>query len=559
MRLLGLRAIRNLLPGGIPVEPAFTVGDEVTVGQPTFETFSARSCPSRVPPKRGIQRGIMTRKLSTFHRSSTELRRRTFCSGIIVTFILTLLVGCGGGTNAPVPAILNINSSTTPSSPVNLPIEINGSGFQAKPGKVVFTQGNVTAMVTPDNSGWSDTGAVAIVPTGSGTSSFTVPGTVSVTVVTSGGTSNAVALNLVPTLTFDVNNVTWGTTTALPVALTGLRVVVVPGDTPTSAFLVVTGGYDGNSNQNTVYSVALNADGTVSGSWTSIATTSLPVTVAHHSMAVADPTNSLVATNARFIYVLGGQHSSTDAPGGLTSVYQASVDPSTGAVGAWTQVSSNLPEQLVAPAVAVFNGQIYVVGGLRADGTSSPNVYSAAVNSDGTLGTWTKQSSAYPTGVSFATAFGFGGKLYVIGGNVGNLADPNVQISNGTNAVNFAKASRGTVAPWTATASSIKQRREHITWTAFGQVISAEGVYEGQPGSLELERTVVQADSTLQAWNGITSTTNQIGANVYNAAAVVSPLLSPTNTPRFLLFGGQAFSMNSVGALSNKVYYNTAP
>ena len=44
--------------------------------------------------------------------------------------------GCGGSKNSgqsSVPAIQNINSSTTPTSPANLPIEINGSGFQAAP------------------------------------------------------------------------------------------------------------------------------------------------------------------------------------------------------------------------------------------------------------------------------------------------------------------------------------------------------------------------------------------------------------------------------------------
>jgi hypothetical protein len=76
---------------------------------------------------------------------------------------------------------------------------------------------------------------------------------------------------------------------------------------------------------------------------------------------------------------------------------------------------------------------------------------------------------------------------------------------------------------------------------------------------LELERSVINSDSTLAAWVGITNNTNQIGANVYNAAAFVSPLLSSTNTPRLLLLGGQGFTMTPPGALSSTVYYNNAP
>jgi hypothetical protein len=69
---------------------------------------------------------------------------------------------------------------------------------------------------------------------------------------------------------------------------------------------------------------------------------------------------------------------------------------------------------------------------------------------------------------------------------------------------------------------------------------------------------VVNSDSTLASWNGSTSSVNQINAHVYNAAAFVSPLLSSSKTPRFLLLGGQAFTNAPPGTLSNTVYYNNA-
>ncbi len=489
---------------------------------------------------------------------------------VLILTVGTCLSGCGGSSGGgttpppPVPSILNINSSTTPSSPVNLPIEINGSGFQSAPGKVVFTQGSVSANVVPSAGGWSDTGIVAVVPAGNGTTNFTVPGTVSVTVVTSGGTSNAVAVNLIQTLTFNVNNVTWTTTMALPKALTGLRAVPVPGATSTSAFVVVTGGYDGTANTTTVLSNNLNADGTVGSTtnttWTTVVTNPLPETRAHHAMVEADPTNSLVAAGTRFVYVIGGQKASTDAPGGTNTVFMAGVDPNTGVVGTWTPLPSTLPQNLVGPAAAVFNGYIYVVGGLMSNGSASNAAYSAPIKSDGTLGAWTTATSPYPTpAVSFPTAFGFGGKLYVLDGDPNGSINPNSQGTAGVTFVNFASASRGVVGTWTATSPTIKSREKHITWAAFGQVIDAEGVYEGQPGSLELERTTVNSDSTLATWNGITSANQQINANVYNAAAFVSPLQSAAATPRFLLLGGQSFVMSGTGALSNKVYVNNAP
>ena len=481
---------------------------------------------------------------------------------VLMMAIAAFLVGCGGtggvGTVAPVPSISNINSSTIPASPVGLPIEINGSGFQSAPGKVVFTQGSIVATVVPNAAGWSDTGIVVVVPVGDGTNPFTVPGTVTVTVVTSGGTSNGVALNLVQTLTFDVNNVTWTTTTPLPAALTGLRAVVVP-VSDTRAFICVTGGFDGSSNTTTVLSNTLAPSGQLGVNWNLIATNPLPEPRAHHGMVVAHPGNSLVAVGSRFIYVIGGQKSSTDTPGGTTTVFMVSVDVTNGSVGPWSQLPTSLPEPLVGPAVTLFNGSVYVVGGLRPDGTPSQNVYSAQIQSDGKLSTWSKSGNPYPVGISFATVFGFAGKLFVLDGDTLLSLNPNEQGTAGVKDARFAPIRNGVVGTWTATNPTIKARKKHITWTAFGQVINAEGIYEGSPGSLELERTVIQSDGTLAPFNGITATTNQISANVYNAAAVVSPLQSATGTPRFLLLGGRGFATLPPGPLSAAVHVNNAP
>jgi hypothetical protein len=160
--------------------------------------------------------------------------------------------------------------------------------------------------------------------------------------------------------------------------------------------------------------------------------------------------------------------------------------------------------------------------------------------------------------VSFATAFSFAGKLYVLDGDNANSTNPNEEGNPGINDVNLASALNGDVGTWAPTNATVKKRKKHVTWNAFGQVIDAEGVYDGL-GSLELERTVVNADSTLASWNGMTKTPNQINANVYGATALVSPLQSPAATPRFLLLGGESISLLPAGQLSSAVYYNSAP
>src|SRR5260370_19082211 len=97
------------------------------------------------------------------------------------------VVGCGGGGSSTppppppaVPSISNINNSTTPTGPVNLAIGINGSGFQAAPGQVIFTQGSISATVTPAAGGCSNTSIVAVGTHGNGRPHVTPPRTVTV-------------------------------------------------------------------------------------------------------------------------------------------------------------------------------------------------------------------------------------------------------------------------------------------------------------------------------------------------------------------------------------------
>jgi hypothetical protein len=511
-------------------------------------------------------RGKVSLLIAKYKRSDRWAHFKSMAGGLsFLAASAFLLISCGGSNSAnvappPVPAIQNVNSSTDPSSPVGLPIEINGTGFQSSPGQVIFTQASsgITATVTPNAGGWADTGIAVTVPTGNGTNNFTVPGTVTVAVKTSGGTSNTKDLTLIQTLTFDVNNVQWtNTSAALPTALTGLRATAIP-ESNTSAFVVTTGGYDGTGNTSSVFVASLDPTGVITA-WTA-SPSPVPETIADHGMVEANSTNSLVDTGKVYIYVIGGQVNSTDKPGGTTAVYSAPFDPSLGTVGTWTQLSSSLPVSLVGPAVTLLNGYVYVIGGLNSTGAPTADVYSAPVNKDGTLGTWTKAANAYPTPVSFASAFGFAGKLYVLNGDTANSTDPNVQgTASGTQNVNFASAVNGVVGTWTATSTTIKNRKKQIIWMAFGQIIDAEGIYNGLPGSLELERSQVNPDSTLASFNGITASVNQIGANVYNAAAVVSPLQSAAATPRFILIGGQSYVTLGTGAISSTVYVNTAP
>ena len=494
---------------------------------------------------------------------STHANRFRAVSLVPIFILCAFLAGCNGGSKTPppppVPMVQNLNNATTPTNEVGLPVEINGTGFQSAPGRVIFTQGNVSAMVTPNASAWSDTLIRAMVPAGNGSSQFTLPGTISVSVESTGGRSNTIDLNVFPTVDFDVRTITWTTTTPLPSVLSGLGAVTVPSNSTTSAWVVITGGYNGSVNTSNVYSDVIGSDGRLGPSWTATVTHALPVTLAYHGMAEADPGNSPVAVGTRYLYVLGGQQVSTSQPGGVATVYATQFDPDTGTVGTWVQLPTNLPQPLIGPAVALFNGYIYVVGGLTPSQAPSSSIYTAKVQADGTLGPWFTAPNPYPVPIAFATAFGYAGNLYVLGGDSQNSNSPNVSGFGGITDVQLAPARNGVVGPWFSTNPTIKGRAKQVTWLAFGQVIDAEGVYQGNPGDLEMEHTVINADSSVAPWVGITASSNVPGANVFNAAAIFSPILSSTGAPRFLLLGGETFTTLQLGILSDQVYFNQTP
>jgi len=206
--------------------------------------------------------------------------------------------------------------------------------------------------------------------------------------------------------------------------------------------------------------------------------------------------------------------------------------------------------------VTIYNGYIYVAGGLDPQQVPATDVFSAPINSDGTLGSWTKSTNALPLAISFATTFGFGGNLYVLNGDPNGSSDPNQAATVGLQDVRIARANNGVVKTWALSNTTIKKRKKHNTWVAFGQVIDAEGIYDGGTG-LELERSSINADGTLASWNGLTGS-NVPGANVFNAASVVSPLLSSAGNPRFLLLGGETVT-TTPGVPTALVFVNTAP
>lgn len=112
------------------------------------------------------------------------------------------------------------------------------------------------------------------------------------------------------------------------------------------------------------------------------------------------------------VYLLGGANSA----GVVSAVYRANI-ASNGILGSWT-TEAGFPAPLSHAQLIVTFNRLYVLGGTNADGPVS-SVYTATVNSDGSLGSWTSATSL-PAALSRFTAIVTRRRVYLLGGSATN-------------------------------------------------------------------------------------------------------------------------------------------
>ncbi|MEK7288411.1 MAG: LamG-like jellyroll fold domain-containing protein, partial [Elusimicrobiota bacterium] len=181
----------------------------------------------------------------------------------------------------------------------------------------------------------------------------------------------------------------WTATSALPRSLSGHSAVAL------NNRIYALGGDSGGSIRSEVYSASINNDGSL-GAWAP--TVSLSSPSAHHC--------SVAYTNK--IYVIGGDHGVQHSDVYLTPVN------ADGSLGPWAKTTS-LPQALNAFSCVIFNSRLYVIGG-AAPGGAQAGVYSASINNDGTLGSWSATSSL-SAAKSNLSAVVFSNRIYAFGGS----------------------------------------------------------------------------------------------------------------------------------------------
>jgi N-acetylneuraminic acid mutarotase len=146
-----------------------------------------------------------------------------------------------------------------------------------------------------------------------------------------------------------------------------------------------------------------------------------------------------------YIYCVGGSYDSAGDDNG--SSYYAALN-SNGTLGTWISTTS-FPIPVDSQSCVTSSSHIYCIGGENetdgeeADTSMSTSVWYAELSSSG-IGTW-QQTTSYPTNVYFATCVAFNNYIYCLGGYDSN--------GNVLNSVYYASLSPSGVGSWTTTTS----------------------------------------------------------------------------------------------------------
>ncbi len=287
----------------------------------------------------------------------------------------------------------------------------------------------------------------------------------------------------------DINS--WTTGTALP-SILGMSQVVV---TKNRVYLL--GGRNGTAYLSTVYTAPINSDGTL-GTWTT--GTSLPVGLGY---------SQVIVTKNR-VYLLGGRNSTSY----ISTVYTAPIN-SDGTLGTWT-TDNSLPGSLGVTQAVVTKNRVYLLGGYD-DTTYLSIVYTAVINTDGTLGTWSTGTSL-PGSLALSQAIITKNRVYLVGGYDGTATVATVY----TAVIN----TDGTLGTWSTGTSLPGQLAESQAIVTKNRVYLLGG-RNGSGWVSTVYTAAINADGTLGTWTTGTS----LPGSLSNSQAIV------TNNRIYLLGG----------------------
>lgn len=211
-----------------------------------------------------------------------------------------------------------------------------------------------------------------------------------------------------------------------------------------------------------------------------------------------------------YLFVFGGR---LDASNVSSTSYSAPIN-NDGTLGSWTTIDA-LNDQNSAMATVEHNGYVYLLGGSK---TATPfdTVRFAKLNDDGTTGTWAS-TTAFSGGRYQAGAVVNGNYIYILGGTNGagtSYKDVQSALINND----------GTVGSWNRT-TDMNHARSYIAPTIMNGYVYVYGGFDGTTTYNKVEYAPLSATGAVGNWySGITHTNVRYGhtVNIYNGYAYLS-------------------------------------
>jgi N-acetylneuraminic acid mutarotase len=206
-----------------------------------------------------------------------------------------------------------------------------------------------------------------------------------------------------------------------------------------------------------------------------------------------------LATKGR-LYLIGGNNGSSS----LSSVYSAPVN-SDGTLGDF-RTETSLPAARVDAACFVIKNNLYVVGGSNSNNTNT--VYQATINDDGTLSSWNTLSN-FPINFSLGKPFVINTRIYIFGAYDGN----NSYIYYTT------YDSNGNIGSWTNVSQTPGNSYGSIIVSTNNYVFNISGYSKSSSSYTSSSyRAPILSDGSLGAWTQIS---NAFAGTAYSQSAIV--------------------------------------
>ena len=243
---------------------------------------------------------------------------------------------------------------------------------------------------------------------------------------------------------------------------------------------------------------------------------------ATQSFPIAGYQYGAVAHNG-WVYVAGGY--SPELGEAFDTVWAAQVNVG-GSLGPWT-VCTELPESDQGPGVAIVNNHMFVAMG-------NGNIYSAPINADGSIGTWSPEAMAAAWHGGRLSLEGYCNRLYLFGGWHNSTFYPEVYTAT--------VAADGSLGPWVQLIN-MPEGRQHVSVHFFNDRVYIVGgiTSVGDGGILDTawSAPVNPVDGTLAAWRAEATLPNTLW---YHNSLLV-------NGEIFLIGGRTGYSSGAVNTI----------